>query len=97
MKKICLTLLITLFLSTSYGYIHAAQINTSGGTWNYGVSSKYVWSNYYHGSKAHYSKVKGSYWSSSGYTSKGYWSKASATKAPGWQVWNVNKTYYGFY
>lgn len=97
MKKLILTIIITIILTAGFESVKAYQVNINGGTWNYGVSSRYVWSNYYHGSKSHYSTVRGSYWSRSGYTFKGRWSRASAQKAPGWKVWKVNKAYYGFY
>lgn len=86
-----------MMISTSYGTVSAMKVYTQGGIWDYGVSKKYVWSHYHHNKKAHYSKVRGKYWSSSGYTPKGKWAKASAEKRGGWQVWRLNKAFYGFY
>lgn len=59
----------------------ATTINTQGGTWNYGVGSKYVWSYYSHKHKTHKSSVQGKYYSTSGWTRKGVKAKASAEKA----------------
>ncbi|MBM6630033.1 lactococcin 972 family bacteriocin [Mammaliicoccus vitulinus] len=97
MKKFFITLLLAITITSSVGIVKAYQVNVNGGTWNYGISNKYVWSNYYHGSKAHYSTAIGRYKSTSGYTPRRSWSKASAVKRPGWQIWKVNRTYYGFY
>ncbi|MBF0772932.1 lactococcin 972 family bacteriocin [Mammaliicoccus sciuri] len=97
MKKFFITLLLTIIIASGAGIVKAYQVNVDGGTWNYGVSSQYVWSNYYHGKKTHYTSVRGRYWATSGYTPKGRWSKISAQKRPGWQIWKVNKAYYGFY
>ncbi|MCJ1783505.1 lactococcin 972 family bacteriocin [Mammaliicoccus sciuri] len=97
MKKIFITLLLTIIIASGAGIVKAYQVNVDGGSWNYGVSDTYVWSNYYHGKKAHYSTVIGANKFSSGYTPKGRWSKASSVRRPGWQIWKANKAYYGFY
>ncbi|WP_206165619.1 lactococcin 972 family bacteriocin, partial [Mammaliicoccus sciuri] len=54
MKKFFITLLLTIIIASGAGIVKAYQVNVDGGTWNYGVSSQYVWSNYYHGKKTHY-------------------------------------------
>ncbi|MER6250525.1 lactococcin 972 family bacteriocin [Streptomyces sp. NPDC001584] len=66
----------------------AASVKTGGGTWNYGVSGGYVWSNYYHETACHSSSVQGDYYSSSGNVGAAAWSQASATdKWSGNQSW----------
>ena len=65
------------------------KVNVEGGTWSYGVGSKYVYSNYYHKSKTHKSSVIGKTTNSSGWTRKGVTSKASAQKKL-----SGNKSYY---
>ncbi|MEU5692420.1 lactococcin 972 family bacteriocin [Actinosynnema sp. NPDC020468] len=67
----------------------ATVVNVGGGTWDYGVDSARVWSNYYHGSKCHGSSVVGAYYDSSGDTRAGITARASApAKGSG------NKSYY---
>lgn len=97
MKKFFITLLLTIIIASGAGIVKAYQVNVDGGSWNYGVSDTYVWSNYYHGKKAHYTTVQGRRWASSGYTNRGRWAKVSAESNPRWQIWRVNKSYYGFY
>lgn len=56
-------------------------IDAQGGTWNYGVGSKYVWSYYSHNKKTHKASVQGRIYVSSGWQKKGVQARASAEKA----------------
>lgn len=56
-------------------------IDAQGGTWNYGVGSKYVWSYYSHNSKTHKASVEGKYYVTSGWIKAKTQARASAAKA----------------
>lgn len=75
-------------LITSFPVL-AATVYAGGGTWNYGVGTKYVWSYYSHSSKVHKSSVLGRNYISSGWTRKGVQARASTEKAI-----TGNKSYY---
>lgn len=94
MKKfVASVVLLSMFALTAITTAYAYEVNAGGGTWNYGVGSTYVWSNYYHGWKQHDSTAVGSYTSYSGKTNSGWWSKASAKKKSVF----ANKSYYNYY
>lgn len=82
----CATMLCAL---AAIAPVSAAVVSVSGGTWNYGVDDKQVWSNYYHASKVHKSSVIGYTTHSSAWTSPKYWSYSSASKSA-----FTNKSYY---
>ncbi|WP_402377422.1 lactococcin 972 family bacteriocin [Isoptericola rhizosphaerae] len=56
---------------------HAAVDYVGGGTWNHGVNSSTVWSNYYHGSTCHGATSVGTYTDREN-RSAGYWATTSA-------------------
>lgn len=60
---------------------HATIEYVGGGTWDHGVNSSIVWSDYYHGSRCHGSSVQGTYYEKD-YASAGYWSIADAPSRP---------------
>lgn len=75
--------------------LKAASESYRGGTWEHGVSSGFVYSNYLHNSKTHYARIYNT--STGDMTCKdaveGKWAKASEIQWPGDQVaeagWNT--------
>ncbi|BCL25262.1 lactococcin 972 family bacteriocin [Streptomyces aurantiacus] len=66
----------------------ATTIGVGGGTWDYGVSSSTVRSNYFHQTRCHGSSVEGQYYDSSGNVAANDWARASANAASfGNQAW----------
>lgn len=94
-NKILSTLVAGLLLIGigSSSIVSAATIYTDGGTWNYGVGSKYVWSYYSHNYRYHSSTVYGKLKISSGFTRPGVRAQASSEK----RWWWVNEAYYNVY
>lgn len=52
--------------------------NAGGGTWDHGVTSSKVWSDYIHGSKCHGSTSVGTFTDRSPDTARGRWSRTAA-------------------
>lgn len=71
------------------GATAAQAVSAEGGTWNYGVTGKYTYSDYLHGSRVHKSTAVGANTVITPWTSAGVWSKAQAISAIG-----GNKAYY---
>ena len=74
--------------------VTAAQAGTTtaypeGGTWKYGVTGSYTFSNYLHKTRTHKSTAVGANTKISPWTSPGVWSNAQAISALG-----GNKAYY---
>jgi lactococcin 972 family bacteriocin len=54
-----------------------------GGTWNYGVTGKYTYSNYHHSSRIHKATACGVGCVTSGWIAPNYWASAQAISALG--------------
>ncbi|MGH1525562.1 lactococcin 972 family bacteriocin [Leifsonia sp. L25] len=61
----------------------ATSVSVEGGTWNYGVTGKYTYSDYLHKSRTHKSTACGAGCAYASWTSPGAWSKAQAISAIG--------------
>ncbi len=74
--------------------VTAAQAGTTtaypeGGTWKYGVTGSYTFSEYLHNTRSHKSTAIGTNTVTTPWTSPGFWAKAQAINALG-----GNKAYY---
>ena len=89
--KTKITSIVTTFILavTAIVPIAAATVSVAGGTWDYGVNDKIVWSYYQHKSKEHKASVEGFLPASSGWKNPGVRAKAEAPKS----AW-TNHSYY---
>ncbi len=69
------------------------SVYVSGGTWNYGVSGRRVYSNYYHSTRKHTATVI----NYQGYRDKDYQHKRKTARAALPSGWGTDSSYYGFY
>lgn len=88
-KPVAAALVAGAFLVGGGAAAHATISYVGGGTWDHGVNSSIVWSDYYHGSKCHGSTSVGSYTERDN-APAGWW---SVTSAPS-RVFVVDKAYY---
>lgn len=96
MKNKILSILVAGLLLIGIGsssIVSAATIYTDGGTWNYGVGSKYVWSYYSNNYRYHSSTAIGKTRSFSGFRKPGVRALASSEKRWWWR----NEAYYNVY
>lgn len=90
-KLITLATVLSLTLTAGLSYAKAYTVNVGGGTWYYGHSGKYSYSNYYHPTRYHSSTVRvGNYYASSGTAIPRTTSYASAKSS--W--WHVEQFYH---
>lgn len=82
-KKLAVVAFASMAVAFSAAPVLASShtIDASGGTWNYGVGSTYVWSYYSHKSKTHKSTVQGKNYVTSGWIKAKTQARASAQKA----------------
>ena len=71
------------------GVTAANAVSAEGGTWNYGVTGKYIYSNYLHNSRTHKATAVGATTAITAWTSPGIWANAQAISAIA-----GNKAYY---
>lgn len=76
-------------LATAIAPVAAATVSVAGGTWDYGVNDKIVWSYYQHTKKEHKASVEGFLPATSGWKKPGVKAKAEAPKS----AW-TNRSYY---
>jgi lactococcin 972 family bacteriocin len=65
------------------GTTAAQAVSVEGGTWNYGVTGKYTYSDYYHAKRTHKATACGANCDYASWTSPGYWANARAISAIG--------------
>lgn len=70
--------------SLALGGVTTAQaVSVEGGTWNYGVTGKYTYSDYQHNTRTHKATACGTGCAYAAWTSPGVWAKAQAISAIG--------------
>ncbi len=79
-KHLASAALAATMLFASAGAAGATMISIDGGTWDYGVGGKTVWSHYFHQGRRHGSTAIGKIRVDSGCVNKGLWSRATAPK-----------------
>lgn len=88
-RMLAITATTAALLTVGTTAAQAASESREGGTWNYGVTGKYTYSDYFHKSRTHKSTAVGVNTVVAPWTSPGVWSKAQAICALG-----GNKAYY---
>lgn len=89
-KKVLVTVLIAAGISVGTASTASAVVSSvGGGTWDRGVVSERVYSNYLHNSRCHGSTAVGTSTVRSADTRAGLWSRASVRKA-----WTNNQMYW---
>lgn len=89
LTKIIATAAATAALLTVGVTAASAVTPPEGGTWNYGVTGKYTYSNYLHNTRTHKATAVGATTAVTAWTSPGVWANAQALSAVG-----GNKAYY---
>lgn len=88
-SKVKASLVSVSLLTLAITPVAAATVSVAGGTWDYGVNDKIVWSYYQHKTKTHKASVLGFLEKSSGWIQKGYLAEAEAPKS----AW-TNRSFY---
>lgn len=88
-SKLMSTITSLTLLTTAIAPVAAATVSVAGGTWDYGVNDKIVWSYYQHQKKEHKASVVGYLPATSGWKKPGIKAKAEAPKS----AW-TNHSYY---
>lgn len=82
-KTLAATLAAGAMLLSGVSAAQATSVSREGGSWNYGVTGKYTYSNYHHSTRTHKATACGSGCAYAGWTSPGAWANAQAISALG--------------